>query len=263
MPNHVIQRLVISGPREAVERFRRVHFTFGDEQEVRENLKHWEEQLKIAEGEGHIEACHRFIKELNEQLAQIQSGEPGPYFDFASFIAPPAFIYQEGITLDQQNANRRNWYAFNTNRWGTKWNAYSCSTTEIEHRGNGESEFVLTFDTAWSMPMPIYRMIKVAWPELHIKVDFIEEGWFFWGTMVIHDRVLDSRCYESYEDNKEAARELIRLLRELRGYNDGDIDEILEESPDLGQLVGAKGLPASASPAVESAAATGAERVSA
>lgn len=61
-----------------------------------------------------------------------------------------------------------NWYDWNCQNWGTKWNAYSHDT------GN-DNEFI--FDTAWSHPEPIIRKLSEMFPEYLFEVLFADEDW--------------------------------------------------------------------------------------
>ena len=57
------------------------------------------------------------------------------------------------------------WYGFNTNNWGTKWNA-----SEVYIDGNS-----VHFNTAWSMPYPIYNKLSLMFPDVEIEVEFMDE----------------------------------------------------------------------------------------
>lgn len=49
----------------------------------------------------------------------------------------------------------QNWYEFNNEKWGTKWNA--CET---ELKESFDKQFVdIEFDTAWCTPEPIFNEI--------------------------------------------------------------------------------------------------------
>jgi len=56
------------------------------------------------------------------------------------------------------------WYEWSIENWGTKWNAYSTS-----QYGNA-----IAFDTAWSMPDPIFRALSARYPKLTFRVDYAE-----------------------------------------------------------------------------------------
>ena len=45
------------------------------------------------------------------------------------------------------------WYTWHLKYWGTKWNAYNCYVKI------GKSYLTIVFQTAWSMPRPIYEQL--------------------------------------------------------------------------------------------------------
>lgn len=58
------------------------------------------------------------------------------------------------------------WYEWNCKNWGTKWNAYSIG--EIEDN-------TISFDTAWSMPEPIFCKLSTMYPDLAFEVKYADE----------------------------------------------------------------------------------------
>lgn len=78
--------------------------------------------------------------------------------DFNLIIPQPENIFkgnlgEEELKMCQEN-NRPNWYHWNQEFWGTKWNAYS---TQISKNKDDILEF--TFLTAWSIPKPIVEKL--------------------------------------------------------------------------------------------------------
>lgn len=65
----------------------------------------------------------------------------------------------------------QDWYEFNINNWGVKWNAFN---TEIYT--SFEKDLVeITFDTAWSTPEPIFDEIQRQNPHIDFDVRFYDE----------------------------------------------------------------------------------------
>ncbi len=65
-------------------------------------------------------------------------------------------------------------YEWCVNNWGTKWNAY-----DIKRRDYGG--FCLTFQTAWSPPLPVIAELHKRFPECRITLEFFERGMAFSG----------------------------------------------------------------------------------
>lgn len=59
----------------------------------------------------------------------------------------------------------RTWYDWSIKHWGTKWNAYGDPDVE-----EGDNELVYTFQTAWGSPEAIFHAIHQKFPKLHIHV---------------------------------------------------------------------------------------------
>lgn len=57
------------------------------------------------------------------------------------------------------------WYEWNTDHWGTKWNAYA-----IEDRGES-----IYFETAWSFPEPVMRAIVEKLPGIEFTWRYADE----------------------------------------------------------------------------------------
>lgn len=257
MPNHVSQRVVIVGPTDAVERFRKVHFSSGSEVNTLKEIdcqKTWIQTLEAELNDPALDEKKRENKEirlgyarnriddLKTLLEEIRSGEPGREFCFETFFGAPDFTFKEPIGLERQRANSRNWYAHNTSRWGTKWNAYDCGEIKMEEIEPGKTRLEFDFSTAWSTPDPIYALINQAWPDLDITVAYIDEGWNFWGIRRMYDGVVTDDMYQDYRDDLEALKLLIWLERNLRGRDDDDLDEMFEESESAQELITGSGL---------------------
>lgn len=69
------------------------------------------------------------------------------------------------------------WYDWKIKYWGTKWNAYNTVDTVIT-----DGCITTTFDTAWSPPIPIFKAIEKAFPEVTLEAYYIDEGCNFAGT---------------------------------------------------------------------------------
>jgi hypothetical protein len=107
----------------------------------------------------------------------LESEQP---IDFEKIIPPPDNLFRGNIGNDEQkyckDNNLPNWYDWNRENWGTKWNASYC---ELRPSKQGDST-VLLFETAWSLPLPIFekieQMLMNEFIGLNIYGEFIEEG---------------------------------------------------------------------------------------
>lgn len=206
MPNHVTNRLTIKGDAAAVLEIRKSCFTVHQ----KEIPDHWH---KLAGDPDHPD--HEKAKGW---IAERKANPTYTAFDFNKIIPAPAFISTDSLDGgSREEATGRNWYKWNTNNWGTKWNAYDNSiVTDVQEDATGEVELVFTFDTAWNTPKPIIETLASWFPELHFHHEFFDEGWNFAGTRTYSDgKMTEVREPKSKEDPEMWNR----LCRELKGYD--------------------------------------------
>lgn len=148
MPNWVYNTITISGEAEAIARFK--------EQAGKPYPSGWNE----AEGKPDYEQ------------------QP---ISFWNFIAPPAEAVESGEYFgthgwengEQKGDTPTNWYNFNTDKWGTKWDACEAELTE-----ESKTHLGYRFDTAWSPPDPVFEAMVNQFPELDFSIYWEEEQGF-------------------------------------------------------------------------------------
>jgi hypothetical protein len=115
---------------------------------------------------------HEYNPETKQRETKIEMSERA--FSFWNIIQPP----KERLGLyfgvaDGSEDKTWNWYNWNNNNWGTKWDA--CSPTLVEDSNN---KVVYRFDTAWSPADPVVMKASEDYPDLTIRLDYEEEqGW--------------------------------------------------------------------------------------
>lgn len=96
-------------------------------------------------------------------------------FTFHAFITPPADRVEEYHTTNgfvdgvKSGDTEYNWYRFNSREWGTKWDA--CNP-EVESSNNTIN---ISFDTAWSPPIPVFSAMTEQFPNLDFYFRWQEE----------------------------------------------------------------------------------------
>lgn len=87
------------------------------------------------------------------------------------------------------------WYTWSNENWGTKWNAYG-------HHDNGHR-----FDTAWSVPEPIFQELakRPECEDLVIDITAFDEGWNF----AYEGQIADGNYGGSYRDATDALYEAV------------------------------------------------------
>lgn len=90
------------------------------------------------------------------------------HIDFNNIIPQPKSLFQGYIGRKEEEETRGwNWYYWNRENWGTKWNAYST-----ERDGN-----TITFDTAWASPIPVMEKLHDICVKYHVlcEVTYADE----------------------------------------------------------------------------------------
>jgi len=105
-----------------------------------------------------------------------------PEFSFWNFVRPPQEAidsgeyfgthgYQDGKTVGH---TPNNWYEWNNREWNTKWDA--CDVN-LDVQDGGKSVWI-GFQTAWSIPVPVFEAMVKQHPELEFEMRSQEEqGW--------------------------------------------------------------------------------------
>ncbi len=109
------------------------------------------------------------------------------------------------------------WYSWSVENWGSKWDA--CS---IDICTEQDCLFEIHFDTAWSLPEPVFHALAKKYPNLEFSGEFIEEDQSFEGD------------FESDFDSEEMEVNSSPVVRDED--EDEDEDEGENESPDLGEI---------------------------
>jgi len=97
-----------------------------------------------------------------------------------------------------------NWYEWKLANWGTKWNTYDGDCDDI---GNGTA--VLNFQTAWSLPEPIFNEMAFMYRDLEFAIECVEEGGFFSGTINIANGIFEDNLSADDAQWKRLAEEMM------------------------------------------------------
>lgn len=81
----------------------------------------------------------------------------------------------------QKRFGSTNWYDWNLEKWGTKWN-----TSDAVFQDVSGTCVEIYFDTAWSPPAPVIDAMAKMFPSAHIEFSYMETGCDF-GGFVVYD----------------------------------------------------------------------------
>jgi len=86
-------------------------------------------------------------------------------------------LWKEGITQEMSDMRKSeygydNWYDWQVNNWGTKWDLKELVANELD-----DYQCTLVFQTAWCPPEPIVDKLREMFPDLEFYGVWIEEGY--------------------------------------------------------------------------------------
>ena len=87
-----------------------------------------------------------------------------------------AFDQSENSEALSEKFGFSDWYSWRVNSWGTKWDV-----TESCIIDNEDTEFAVSFDSAWSPPFPWLEYIAPQFPDLKFKMTYQEPGMGYCG----------------------------------------------------------------------------------
>ena len=134
-----------------------------------------------------LESHQDFIAKISEPVAYTNIPDGYIPFDFAQFCPLRLTSLLLGF-----NSRTEEWikplvkhlpennYRTQNALWGTKWNAVEPYNSNIQP----DNGFSLSFQTAWSPPIPVYVALSEQHPEITIDVTFSEYGSDYQGRMV-------------------------------------------------------------------------------
>lgn len=171
MPNHVLNIVKISGGKESISRFKEANIdkyvdSEGDTKPFsfqtiipRPNSLDITSSSRAAAAMEYLEADD----ERKQEILKRNWIEEDMLEDFVKLgEAARDNLAKYGYT---------DWYYWSVDNWGTKWDCYEVSAD------CHDTEIILTFQTAWAAPKPIYAAIARENPDLSIVVDYADEDY--------------------------------------------------------------------------------------
>jgi hypothetical protein len=136
--------------------------------------------------DGKTEDLQSFIAKATKPRPWQDSEPDEERFSFWNFIAPDPtkldlYFETNGSSKDpitgevvRTGDNEFNWYNWNIENWGCKWDASEITIDDSQ----GEGYFLIQFSTPWGMPTPVFQAMAEQHPELTFDFEWEEEqGW--------------------------------------------------------------------------------------
>ena len=206
MPNHIKNRVVISGKKDSIARFKNENISkYADsEGDTREfsfrTIIPRPESLDIESSTRQEEAI-KYLGLPEDQREKYRKKNWIRDDELEEFIK-----LGETAKRNLEEYGFTDWHGWNIHNWGTKWDCYDV---DVEC---GETEVLLYFLTAWNTPEPIFAAIAAKYPDLAISVEYADED-------------LGNNCgILNYEDGKKQFEivEGYSFACELWGYEPED-----------------------------------------
>jgi len=90
--------------------------------------------------------------------------------DFSILVPPPPNCWQGNLSSDDGKQFPINWYSWNRENWGTKWNAYGQQ--QVEHDAD---KMIVSFQTAWSPPFSWFAAVLNKF-KIPFDFNYLDEG---------------------------------------------------------------------------------------
>ena len=235
MPNWVITKIYITGPEDKIKEFegKCLRPNRGEDGEFQrtfsfDRIKQRPKELlntispnpkpevrKVKDMQGNeivVEVYRDIINDWDIQ-SSISRGE-----------IPPEPIPCNNATPDQQEELRQkygssNWYEWNCDNWGTKWD---CSDSHYT-----EEDKILQFQTAWACPEKIIAEMKLVFPDLRFDGSYADEDF---GSNVGY--IEDGLLYPLENLSEEACETAATLWGHEGYYDDEEGRWIFDEEED-------------------------------
>jgi hypothetical protein len=139
-------------------------------------------------------------------------------------------------TLVPQPQDEEDWYNWNINNWGTKWDVGDSYISIDDEKLNA----YISFDTAWSPPVEWLEKVIPMFPELNFRLKYFEGGVGFAGVLEGEEgEVVDNTCVgsndEEYwhiatdgmDDDEIEERAMERIENEALDYWDYTLEQLV------------------------------------
>jgi len=173
MPNWCYNSLCVSGNKEILADF--VSKTL-----VPRNMSSEEE----------YDESHKFTFSILHPLPKALEGGTSP---LPKLEGEDDTQYKERMAENVRLYGAEDWYRWNIDNWGTKWDASSTCVEQLD-----DTNFNVRFHTAWSPPIDWFEKVIPMYPQLEFDLIFDEESQDYCGRMTGKDGEIDLEVGKPY-----------------------------------------------------------------
>lgn len=179
MPNHISNRLLVSGSAERVKEI--ISFLIRKNDQIGEEFFDFNRIVPMPKGID-IESSSEGDLGMGELLYRgAKSYQYAPLheaWEKAMATAPEkrkadALALGKQYLLNIANHGAKCWYEWSLRNWGTKWNAYDLAYG-VSLDGK---EVIFNFNTAWSGVPELMSKLVEKFPDLYFEYEYADEDW--------------------------------------------------------------------------------------
>lgn len=126
----------------------------------------------------------------------------------------------------------KDWYSWNTEHYGTKWEPYEISEWVHNYEENYQQ---ISYQTAWNAPLVFYLFASKLFPELQFEQEYADEGGYFLGGCHIKNGEITKKY--DYDWDSLAG---ITLRKKLGVYDEDEVKDEKEEEELVWPIIMAK-----------------------
>lgn len=182
MPNHVINRVSVSGPPVSVKDLLE---SIQDDKKGLGTIDFnkiipMPESLDIEAGSntdrglkaytGFIQVYTMLGTRSDADMDHFPAEAEAAFLRMRTDVTPEQWKLGKTAYENQSKYGAPTWYEWSINNWGTKWNAYECAAREM-----GPEHSELSFWTAWTPPHPVLQRLSEQHPDLTIEHEWADE----------------------------------------------------------------------------------------
>jgi len=204
MPNHTSCVLIVKSTKSEFEKIRELMTSETMEDgEKTINLFDFDKIIPMPKELGMVKSPVTIVsqKEYDKAVKELEVKKSNNFLSVLGNLTLPLTKEMQEDYLARFGSD--NWYDWARKNWGTKWNAHDCGEWKKQ---------ALSFQTAWSPPMPVIEVLSKMFPKATFILQYADEGCGFCGTATFKDGECDDNCMTDSE-----SPEFRELYTELRG----------------------------------------------
>jgi hypothetical protein len=162
--------------------------------------------------EGEYDESHKFTFSILHPLPKALEGGLSP---LPKLEGEDDTQYKERMAENVRLYGAEDWYRWNIDNWGTKWDASSTCVEQLD-----DTNFNVQFNTAWSPPIDWFEKVIPMYPQLEFDLIFDEESQDYCGRMTGKNGEIDLEVGKPYFTDENDNRVIYDMDKRQWKYED-------------------------------------------